>query len=282
MASVQIYQYPLPGADGNNEEYRKDKIYISFLPIVLRPIQSVLENLKNTTEWKTPFTTRETGRSKDTLDVTLDARGSFEASLPEDKVLIQLALPSSTITDTFSSSWGKTSSDDLAQSQINQSSQSNNRLERRISTVMNGVQKVYGKILPTVVLSNYESTERRSFTWNFHMIPQSREEAIMCQNIIHAFKRWSSPKGLAWDDSQQPFVVIPKISTYDGSECPLGRMLKLFPCVIESVSVQYFDNGQVITFKDGMPKSIQLTLQTKEIIFHTRTSLGNEAIPMGS
>ena len=30
MASVQIYQYPLPGADGNNEEYRKDKIYISF------------------------------------------------------------------------------------------------------------------------------------------------------------------------------------------------------------------------------------------------------------
>ena len=59
-------------------------------------------------------------------------------------------------------------------------------------------------------------------------------------------------------------------------------MLKLFPCVIESVSVQYFDNGQVITFKDGMPKSIQLTLQTKEIIFHTRTSLGNETIPMGS
>lgn len=278
MASVQIYQYPLPGADGSSDEFRKDKIYISFLPIQISPAGTVIRGLaEQGGEWKSPFTTKENGKNKDQLDVTLDAAGCLSFSLPDDKVLIQLALPSSSIEDTFSSSW---SDDDI--DVIKNLANSDNKTTSTIGTVANGIQKTAGKLFPSIVLTSYEKTNRRSFSWSFHMIPQSKEEAIVCENIIHTFKKWSSPKGFSMEVLQQPYGVIPKITTYDGSECPLGRMLKLFPCVIEQVSVSYFDNGQVVTYKDGFPKSILLKLQTKEIIYHTRTSLGNEAIPMGS
>lgn len=278
MASVQIYQYPLPGADGSSDEFRKDKIYISFLPIQISPAGTAFQGLKEQGgEWKSPFITKENGKNKDQLDVTLDAGGNFSFSLPDDKVLIQLALPSSSIEDTFSSSW---SDDDI--DIIKNLANSDNTTVSTIGNVANGIQKTAGKLFPSIVLTSYEKTNRRSFSWNFQMIPQSKEEAIVCENIIHTFKRWSSPKGFSMDVLQQPYGIIPKITTYDGSECPLGRMLKLFPCVIEQVSVSYFDNGQVVTYKDGFPKSILLKLQTKEIIYHTRTSLGDQAIPMGS
>lgn len=282
MASVQIYQYPLPGADGSSDEFRKDKIYISFLPIQISPAGTVINSLaEQGGAWKSPFITRENGKNKDQLDVTLDAAGSFSFSLPDDKVLIQLALPSSSIEDTFSSSWSDDDID-ILKKLTDKGAGSQNITTSGISQVASGFQKSFGKVFPSIVLTSYEKTNRRSFSWNFHMIPQSKEEAIVCENIIHTFKRWSSPKGFSMEVLQQPYGVIPKITTYDGSECPLGRMLKLFPCVIEQVSVSYFDNGQVVTYKDGFPKSILLKLQTKEIIYHTRTSLGNEAIPMGS
>ena len=36
-------------------------------------------------------------------------------------------------------------------------------------------------------------------------------------------------------------------------------------CVISSISVNYFDNGQITAYHDGMPKSTSLSLSLKEI-----------------
>lgn len=289
MAKVQILQYPLPGADGGGEETRKDKIYISFLPVKMNPTESLFKNIESMREWQTPYSTasKENSNGENELDLVLDAGAFFNFQIPGDvKTIIQMALPSSSINDSFSHGWSSQSSNpeqsikDFLNGKANADGASGKT--KFISNAASGALTAAGKILPTIMLTTYNSTETRKFTWNFQMIPQSREEAIVCQNIIHNFKLWSSPGSFQLDLNISPYAVIPKITTYDGADCPLGNMLKLFPCIIEDVSVSYFDNGQIITYKDGMPKSILLSIQTKELIFHTRASLGNAAIPLGS
>lgn len=289
MAKVQILQYPLPGADGGGEETRRDKIYISFLPVKMNPAESLFKNIESMREWQTPYSTTSSENSKgqNELDLVLDAGAFFNFQIPGDsKTLIQMALPSSSINDSFSHNWSSDKSN-FEQSMKNflnskASAKDASGKTKFISNAASGALTAAGKIAPTIILTTYNSSDTRKFTWNFQMIPQSREEAIVCQNIIHTFKLWSSPGSFEMGLSIYPYAVIPKITTYDGADCPLGNMLKLFPCVIEDVSVSYFDNGQIITYKDGMPKSILLSIQTKELIFHTRTSLGNEAVPFGS
>ena len=287
MAKVQILQYPLPGADGGGEETRKDKIYISFLPVKMNPAESLFKNIESMREWQTPYSTasKENSKGESELDIVLDAGAFFNFQIPGDsKTIIQMALPSSSINDSFSHGWNSESSnpEQSMKNFLNTKASETSGKTKMISNAAGGALAAAGKILPTIMLTTYNSTETRKFTWNFQMIPHSREEAIVCQNIIHNFKLWSSPGSFQLDLNVSPYAVIPKISTFDGSDCPLGNMLKLFPCIIEDVSVSYFDNGQIITYKDGMPKSILLSIQTKELIFHTRTSLGNTAIPFGS
>lgn len=288
MAKVQILQYPLPGSDGSGEDTRSDKIFVSFIPVRMKPGDAMIKNLeKSSTAWKAPYETKTqtSENGEDTLDAVVDAGTFFDFTIPDtDKILIQLALPSSSINDSFSSSWDFQTLD-LAEQALERGADklgSSSKGALLGATAKAGV-KLAGKIAPPILLTQYQSTESRKFTWNFQMIPQSKAEAIVCQNIIFQFKRWSSPGHLGLQDflNIEPFILIPKITTADGGSCPLAEMLKLFPCVIEDFSVSYFDNGQIVTYKDGMPKSIQISLTTREMLIHTRQSLGANSFPAG-
>lgn len=268
MAQFQVFQYPLPDADGSGLDNRKDKLSIAFLPMRMKPGTSLVDTVKlSTQDWSSPEIKKKDNKpgGKDGVDAIVDAGGFFDFQVPEDsKILVKLALPSSTITDTFSNSW---SSDDIISAAGNIG-----------GDIMKGALAAVGKVVPPIFLTQYKTSEPRKFTWNFQMIPQSKNEAIMCQNIIFTFKRWCSPGSLTDIGMIEPYIVVPKIMPENS---PLANMLKLFPAVIESVNVSYFDNGQVVTYTDGMPKSIQLSLQLKEMLVHTRQTLGMKGNPVG-
>ena len=133
------------------------------------------------------------GSGKDKVENTsnLSAQGS-----------ITLALPSSTLTESFSSNWNI---GNMA-SGINDSS------------VMQGAQIVAGAIVPPVYKAIYTDSTPYVLSVNFTEGAQKLQE-----------------------------LIVPNY------------------CIIENITVNYFDNGQITAYHDGMPKSTSLTLSLKEI-----------------
>ena len=184
----------------------------------------------------------------------------FDISVPpEFRKIVSLPLPASSLNESNSHNWD---SGDVIENIKNNVD--------FIKKVVDGYESIAGKMLPPITITNYKSTSRRSFTFNFQFTPRSSAESEVINQIIEAFKIWSAPGSWREVGRVSPWCVQPYIYPKDSN---LAKMLKLFPCVIKSVNVTYFDNGQVLIYKDGQPKSISLSVTLEELMIHNRTTL---------
>lgn len=185
------------------------------------------------------------GSGKDKVENTsnLSAQGS-----------ITLALPSSTLTESFSSNWNI---GNMA-SGINDSS------------VMQGAQIVAGAVVPPVYKAIYTDSTPRTYSFTFSFLPQNKQETTTAVKIIKTFKQWASSGnftsgeggGEGYMDKIIPYVL--NITFTEGAK-KLQELIMPNYCIIENITVNYFDNGQITAYHDGMPKSTSLTLSLKEI-----------------
>ena len=179
------------------------------------------------------------GSGKDKVENTsnLSAQGS-----------ITLALPSSTLTESFSSNWNI---GNMA-SGINDSS------------VMQGAQIVAGAIVPPVYKAIYTDSTPRTYSFTFSFLPQNQQETTTAVKIIKTFKQWASSGnftsseggGEGYMDKIIPYVL--SVNFTEGAQ-KLQELIVPNYCIIENITVNYFDNGQITAYHDGMPKSTSMT-----------------------
>jgi hypothetical protein len=134
---------------------------------------------------------------------------------------------------------------------------------------------------------NYKSSDLRSFSFSFKFIPETKEEGDEIRKIIGAFKALSSPSSVgennvdnseanrSWMESFRNFftnndiasgmlMMSPFVWQIVVTNPKVNSMLQLKTCVCTNVTVTY-GNEKFDCFSDGMPKTITMQLNFKEV-----------------
>lgn len=110
----------------------------------------------------------------------------------------------------------------------------------------------------------YKGTSPRDLNMSWIFVPRTSSEATSIQNIVLAFKKYSSPE----KSTDGYMFASPFIWTVSFSNPKITKMLALNNLVCTQVQVSYGD-GTMPLFKDGMPKYIQMTLSFHECTVST-------------
>lgn len=110
----------------------------------------------------------------------------------------------------------------------------------------------------------YKGTSPRDLNMSWIFVPRTSAEASSIQNIVLAFKKYSSPE----KSTDGYMFASPYIWTVSFSNPKITKMLALNNLVCTQVQVSYGD-GTMPLFKDGMPKYIQMTLSFHECTVST-------------
>ena len=111
----------------------------------------------------------------------------------------------------------------------------------------------------------FEGIDRRSFSFNFRMLPRSQEEADQIELIVTQFRLHSMPDIMDVIGGRK---MAPP-STFDIEYTPDTHLHRISTCVLESVDVQY-GGDRTQFFEDGHPVQTTLALQFKEIEIITK------------
>lgn len=113
----------------------------------------------------------------------------------------------------------------------------------------------------------FKETEFRTFTFEFTLTPKSAKEANQIASIIQLFKVWSAPElsagGLGVSGMYFHLPAAWDIEFFNG-ETVNGHIPRIGRCVLESISVNYGQNGWA-AYVDGRPVQTHIELQFKEI-----------------
>jgi hypothetical protein len=124
----------------------------------------------------------------------------------------------------------------------------------------------------------YGNSELRRFQFGFFMAPQSAAENDEMHRIIRTLRKYSAPAltlgGSSGQGSQltSGYWFIPPAefgiefrTIATGSSQPNQYLPKIGRCVLERVDVDFTQQGEFSTFKDGAPTNLQLTLVFREM-----------------
>lgn len=115
----------------------------------------------------------------------------------------------------------------------------------------------------------FKSVDFRTFNFNYSFAPKSPEEARKVLSIIRTFRHHMLPE---FADENQFIYVYPsefEVKYYRGAaENPY--LEKHFTAVLTSCNINYTPNGQFVTFEDGMPTQINMSLTFKELSVPTK------------
>lgn len=108
----------------------------------------------------------------------------------------------------------------------------------------------------------------RKFNFQWTLVPKNQKEAEAIQNIIREFKFHMHPEMTAGGF----FYVYP--SEFDMKFYFSGventALSKISTCVLTDLKLNYTPNNEFVTYKDGMPDAIQLTLAFTELELLTK------------
>lgn len=108
----------------------------------------------------------------------------------------------------------------------------------------------------------------RKFNFQWTLVPKSQKEAEAIQNIIREFKFHMHPEMTAGGF----FYVYP--SEFDMKFYFSGventALSKISTCVLTDLKINYTPNNEFVTYKDGTPDAIQLTLAFTELELLTK------------
>lgn len=125
-----------------------------------------------------------------------------------------------------------------------------------------------GKLLNPNVEVIYAGPTLREFPLSFTFAAKSKEEADAIKDIIFEFKKWSAPGG---GDGDGGMLTVPHVwrvkykGKFEKNFNPFKR------AVLESVNVDYNSGLDThMTFDDGEPVIVQLSLMFKEVDYILR------------
>ena len=122
----------------------------------------------------------------------------------------------------------------------------------------------------------FKGIGKRSFQFDFKMIPKSREEAETVRRIVKTFRAGMLPEFLKGTDRSSRFFKMPNTFDiqylYNGSENQY--LHKISTCVCKSVAVTYGGGGRYQTFepneKGASPTETNIALQFEELELITK------------
>lgn len=117
----------------------------------------------------------------------------------------------------------------------------------------------------------YSGTGLRDHGYSFKMIAQSEKEAEVIQKIANTFKIAAAPKGnkAILDQTVRNFIGIPDVCRVTfhiaGSTKEHPYLPRYKTSAITNVSANYVTEGQYMTFSDGKPIGINLSVSFREL-----------------
>ena len=123
-----------------------------------------------------------------------------------------------------------------------------------------------GKITNNRTEMKFEGIDRRTFQFQFRMLPTSPEEAQTIEEIVTAFRFHAMPEFDGSDDTGR--TMIPP-STFDIEYKPNQHLHRISTSVLESVDVQYGGERPQF-FTDDHPVETSITLNFKELEIITK------------
>ena len=107
----------------------------------------------------------------------------------------------------------------------------------------------------------------RSFRFSFKMTPRNQNESEAVANIINTLKRNMVSQVVTSGGSQNLFLKTPNIFelTYKKGDEPHPFLHRFKQCFLEDISVNYTGEGTYATYCDGVPISLIMNLQFKEL-----------------
>ena len=211
-------------------------------------------------------------------------KGSFfgsggQASVPaEVSEMIRLYVPNSTPATSQSNSWGRADfAGELGQlrsTTIDAAPAIVKQIGTRFAANTLGVSPNQalavsrGQVYNPNVELLYDSPQLRGFSFEFNFVPKNRSEASTIDDIIYAFKRWSSPKD---PGGTEGVFCVPHIWNVVYSGLAAKKMAKFKPAALTDVTIQENAGSNThSTFDDGTPVVTTLVLTFKEVNIITR------------
>ena len=114
----------------------------------------------------------------------------------------------------------------------------------------------------------YEAPQMRSFSMAFDFVPKSPVEARQVNNIILAFKKWSSPKTIPNGMFEVPYIWKVVYKRGKAENIFMNRFKKAALTNVQVVANQPTDMH--VTYTDGMPIITSMQLNFMEVDIVTR------------
>ena len=126
-----------------------------------------------------------------------------------------------------------------------------------------------GKVKNNRTEMKFEGIERRSFSFQFRLLPTSPEEAQKIEEIVTAFRFHSMPEILG-DQASSRTMSMP--STFDIEYKPNTHLHRIATSVLESVEVSY-GGERTQFFTDDQPVETSISLTFKELGIITKNQI---------
>ena len=130
------------------------------------------------------------------------------------------------------------------------------------SVVQTELQRGSGKIANPNEILLYNSTALRTFTFNWTILPDSKNESKHATGLIKMFRKSAHAK-----KDNKMIVTVPDhvIVSFHGAGSKHMEMIQLPPCVIETVNVTYNPNASSFFSENNAPVEIGLSVGLKEM-----------------
>lgn len=128
----------------------------------------------------------------------------------------------------------------------------------------------------------YGGPELRTHGYSFKLIPQSKVEAENIRQIVERFQQACLPKkGTSLFGAKiRNFIPVPEVCQIQFCGAGGGEnknLPKYKTSAFTSVSASYITDGQYMSFRDGEPIGINLTITLKELKLVYRDDIGSSA-----
>lgn len=110
----------------------------------------------------------------------------------------------------------------------------------------------------------FRGVDYRTFTFTYRFYPRSWDEAEAVRNIIRAFKYHMHPE---FKDDQNFLYIYPSefdIVYYNNGQENMN-LHRHTSCVLMDMNVTYGNQGNFVTFDDGMPVEVNMNLTFREL-----------------
>jgi len=138
-------------------------------------------------------------------------------------------------------------------------------------------------INPQATLS-FEGVNLRSFSFDWTLYPESKEEAEAIKKIIRSIKRNILPNienvtggtgvagtadTLSGNTLARAFLTYPAVVSINLLGIDESHFLRFKPCMCDSFNVDYGASGEIVIAEGGVPQGVKLSMSFKELEIQT-------------